>query len=123
MAETVFGGNKTAYDVAEVALDITVMGIFGVATDNKYTRIKTPIIFKGHGGRGFKPTTKTMVLYANPNAEGGPGGTFFAYKGGTKFRIDWDPAHSLHGHWGVGKAAQKIHRGIYPWNWGQDLDK
>jgi hypothetical protein len=124
VAKTVFGGNETAYEATEATFNIVGSGMLYVASNNNFTRIKTPAIFKARAGWGFKTKNeKIQVLYANPEAEGGPGGTFFAYKGGIKWRIDWDPVHSLHGHWGTGKAAQKIYRSLSPWSWGKDLDQ
>ncbi|WP_423229849.1 RHS repeat-associated core domain-containing protein [Desnuesiella massiliensis] len=126
VAKTVFRGNKTAYNVTEAAFNIAGTGMLSVAANNTYTRTEAPAIFKGNGGWGFKPSKNIQALYSNPNADGGPGGTFVAYNNklsGTKWRIDWDPAHGMHGHWGAGKAAFTAHRGIWPWNFGQSLDE
>ncbi len=56
-------------------------------------------IFSINNGYGFKVGKNIELLYQNPNAAGGPGGTIFSYKGSLgKFRIDWDPAHGFHCH-------------------------
>lgn len=56
-------------------------------------------IFSVNNGYGFKIGKYIEMFYRNPNAAGGPDGTFFSYKGPLgKFRIDWDPAHGFHCH-------------------------
>ena len=56
-------------------------------------------IFSVNNGYGFKIGKNIEMFYRNPNAAGGPGGTFFSYKEPLgKFRIDWDPAHGFHCH-------------------------
>lgn len=57
-------------------------------------------LFSMNDGYGIKVGKNIEMFYQNPNAAGGPGGTFFNYKcpNGIRFRIDWDPAHGLHSH-------------------------
>ena len=68
-------------------------------------------VFDHNGGYGFTLTDRLNLLYQNPRAAGGPGGTFFAYNNplNKKFRLDWDPAHGFHAHIGRGKFGQ-VHR-------------
>lgn len=56
-------------------------------------------LFSINNGYGLKIGKSIEILYQNPNAQGGLGGTLFSYKGFLgKFRIDWDPAHGFHAH-------------------------
>ena len=61
---------------------------------------------KGYGL--IKPTY--MIGYQNPAVYGI---TIFASRKGGKFRVDLDPAHSIHYHYGKTKSERKIHKGSW----------
>lgn len=71
----------------------------GVTLEKFMPKMIESKVFSANGGYGFKVGKNIEMLYRNPNAAGGPGGTIFSYKGPLgKFRIDWDPAHHFHCH-------------------------
>ena len=51
-----------------------------------------------------------MIGYQNPNVYGF---TIFSSCKGGKFRINLDPTHALHYHYGHTKAERKIHKGSW----------
>ena len=51
-----------------------------------------------------------MIGYQNPNVYGF---TIFSSRKGGKFRIDLDPTHAFHYHYGHTKAERKIHKGSW----------
>ena len=85
-----------AYDIAVIAANLYA-GKVGL--EKSMPKIIDSKVFSANNGYGFKIGKSVEMLYRNPNAAGGPGGTIFSYKGPLgKFRIDWDPAHSFHCH-------------------------
>ena len=62
-----------------------------------------------NGGYGLIKETY-MIGYQNPKVFGF---TFCASKIGSKFRLDLDPAHSIHYHYGKTKKLREIHRGSW----------
>ena len=101
-------GEKVAgyvYDGAALAANVyagaTVASTidFKKTFDSSMNKIVNSKIFSHNDGYGYRIGKHIEILYRNPNASGGLGGTFFSYKGPLgKFRIDWDPAHSIHSH-------------------------
>ena len=110
------GGRKGVLRGAiDGATDGFMWGGVGAAVETVSAKVASKVIFNGNKGRGFKIGKKAEVLYKNPNKGGG---TLVLVKK-TKFRIDLDPVDGLHGHWGTGKAAKRIHRSLAPWNFGK----
>lgn len=68
-----------------------------------------PLLGLYNGGYGLIKETY-MIGYQNPNVLGI---TFFASRMGSKFRVDLDPTHSLHYHYGKTKKQRDIHRGSW----------
>ena len=68
-----------------------------------------PLLGLYNNGAGLiKPTY--MIGYQNPNVIGI---TFYASRTGGRFRLDLDPAHSIHYHYGKTKAKRLLHRGCW----------
>lgn len=85
-----------AYDLAVVAANIYAGKVILEASMPQIIDSK---VFSANNGYGLKIGKSVEILYRNPNAAGGPGGTIFSYKGILgKFRIDWDPSHGFHSH-------------------------
>ena len=96
-------GGKTGEKVAGTAYDAAVIasGLYAgtVGLDKAMPSIVKSKVFSANNGYGLKLGNSIEMLYRNPNAAGGLGGTIFSYKGPLgKFRIDWDPTHSFHSH-------------------------
>lgn len=96
-------GGDTGAKVAGVVYDVatTAAGIYAgkVGLERSMPKIVESKVFSANNGYGLKIGKNIEMLYRNPNAAGGPGGTIFSYKGPLgKFRIDWDPAHGFHSH-------------------------
>jgi len=86
----------TTYDVAVISADIYAGKVILEALMPQIIDSK---IFSANNGYGIQIGKSIEILYRNPNAAGGPGGTIFSYKGSLgKFRIDWDPSHGFHSH-------------------------
>ena len=62
-----------------------------------------------NNGSGFIMPTY-MIGYQNPNVLGV---TIFSSRTGSRFRIDLDPAHSFHYHYGNTKAERSKHKGSW----------
>ena len=87
---------ETLYDAAVTTASLYALK---VQIDNIMPKVVKSPLFSINNGRGFKLGKHIEMLYQNPNAAGGPGGTIFSYNGPLgKFRIDWDPAHGFHCH-------------------------
>ena len=87
---------NTAYDGATIAANIYAGAT--VLNANMPKILNSPV-FTQNNGYGIKLGKNIEMLYRNPNAAGGLGGTFFSYKGPLgKFRIDWDPTYGFHSH-------------------------
>ena len=108
------------FNAKAMAIDFAVGGATGgimyVAYNSSQimSKVVDSKLFGHNDGFGFKIGNKIEILYRNPSANGGPGGTFFSYKnsvsGGTyRFRYDWSPAEGFHYHSGIGKAAE-VHK-------------
>ena len=70
-------------------------------------------LFNGNNGYGYKIGKNIELMYKTPNTNGG---TLISVR--KRFRIDYDEPKGLHGHWGKGKTARKIHRSLNPSRWG-----
>ena len=68
-----------------------------------------PLLGLYNGGYGLIKETY-MIGYQSPDVLGI---TFFASRKGSKFRVDLDPTHSLHYHYGKTKKQRDIHRGSW----------
>ena len=96
-------GGETGAEVASGVYDVSVVAasIYSakVIADNTTLKEISSKVFSGHDGYGFKVGKNIEILYKNPKATGGVGGTIFSYKGPLrKFRIDWDIVHGFHSH-------------------------
>ncbi len=97
-----FGG-IAGEEMAEAAYDSTVSTISILAStailDQNMSQIVGSKLFAHNGGYGYKFGKSLELLYQNPNAQGGLGGTIFSYNGyWGKLRLDWDPTNSFHFH-------------------------
>ena len=96
------GGNKGA-KIAETIYDssVVITSIYAGTTvlNANMPKVLNSKLFTQNNGYGIKIGKNIEMLYRNPNAAGGVGGTFFSYKGPLgKFRIDWDPTYGFHSH-------------------------
>lgn len=96
-------GGEVGAKIAESTYDAAVItaNLYSgrVGLERAMPKIVRSKVFSANNGYGFKVGKSVEMLYRNPRAAGGPGGTIFSYKGKLgKFRIDWDPAHSFHSH-------------------------
>ena len=95
---SIIAGN--AYDSA-VIVSTMYAGFTGArhAINQNMPQIVNSKLFSMNDGYGLKIGKYIEILYRNPNAQGGTGGTLFSYKGPWgKIRIDWDPVHKWHMH-------------------------
>ncbi|WFF71985.1 DNRLRE domain-containing protein [Proteiniclasticum sp. QWL-01] len=98
------------------AINGFMWGGVGAAGETFASKVLSKAIFNGNGGYGFKIGKKFEALYKNPSKKSG--GTIISHVK-SRVRLDLDFTHGLHAHWGKGKAAKKIHRSLYPWNFGK----
>lgn len=96
-------GGSTGEKIAGGAYDLAVIAanVYAGATiiNTNMPKILDSKLFTQNNGYGIKLGKHIEMLYRNPNAAGGLGGTFFSYNGPLgKFRIDWDPTHGFHCH-------------------------
>jgi hypothetical protein len=73
-------------------------------------------VLASKAGYGWKVSKNLQVLYKTPSTKGG---ALFASRK-PKVRVEGDMLHGLHGHWGVGKKAQSIHRSLNSFKWGAE---
>ena len=101
LGETIGGdtGARIAGDVYDATIVVLSFSAGKVGLDKSMPKIVESKLFSANDGWGIKIGKKIEMFYRNPNASGGPGCTFFSYKGSLKkFRIDWDPNHGFHCH-------------------------
>jgi len=105
--------SETATNAGKSFLTGFADGFFAGAKDYMTTDLLSYCCYLGFGflnnGYGFT-NINYMALYQNPTVLGV---TFFASRSGRKFRVDLDPKHSIHYHYGKTKKERDIHKGSW----------